>query len=65
MGKIILVILAGLLVGWTEARKMVMDAYAGFDPRMAELAEPFFERGWIDAPVKPGKEDKAPEEASD
>ena len=27
----------------------------GFDPRMAELAEPFFERGWIDAPVKPGK----------
>ncbi len=43
------------LVGWDEARATVMDAYAGFDPRMAEIAEPFFERGWIDAEVKPGK----------
>ena len=34
---------------------MVLDAYAGFDPRMAELARPFFEQGWIDAAVKPGK----------
>jgi oligoendopeptidase F len=33
----------------------VLDAYAGFDPRMAEIAQPFFERGWIDAAVKPGK----------
>src|SRR4029079_7842776 len=24
-------------------------------PRMAELAAPFFERGWIDAPARPGK----------
>ncbi|WP_460274897.1 M3 family oligoendopeptidase [Celeribacter sp. ULVN23_4] len=42
-------------VGWDEARKTVMDAYAGFDPRMAEIAEPFFTKGWIDAGVKPGK----------
>jgi oligoendopeptidase F len=42
-------------VGWDEAREMVMEAYAGFDPRMAELAEPFFDKGWIDAGVKPGK----------
>jgi len=42
-------------VDWTTARKTVMDAYAGFDHRMAELAEPFFEKGWIDAGVKPGK----------
>jgi oligoendopeptidase F len=34
---------------------MVMEAYAGFDPRMAEMAEPFFTEGWIDAGVKPGK----------
>ena len=33
----------------------MLDAYAGFDPRMAELAAPFFEHGWIDAPVRPGK----------
>ncbi len=42
-------------VDWTTARSMVMDAYRGFDPRMADLAEPFFEKGWIDAGVKPGK----------
>jgi oligoendopeptidase F len=43
------------IVGWDEARKMVTDAYAGFDPRMADLAEPFFTKGWIDAGVKEGK----------
>ena len=42
-------------VGWEEAKAMVLDAYAGFDPKMAALAQPFFEKGWIDAPVKPGK----------
>jgi len=43
------------LVGWDEARKTVMDAYSAFDPRMGEIALPFFEKGWIDAGVKPGK----------
>ncbi|PYG27757.1 M3 family oligoendopeptidase [Pelagimonas varians] len=43
------------IVGWEDARKTVMDAYTGFDPRMGELAEPFFTKGWIDAAVKPGK----------
>ncbi|WP_368346116.1 M3 family oligoendopeptidase [Pelagovum sp. HNIBRBA483] len=43
------------LVGWEEARDTVMTAYAGFDPRMADLAQPFFEQGWIDAGVKNGK----------
>jgi len=43
------------LVPWEEARETVLSAYAGFAPKMAELAEPFFERGWIDAGVKPGK----------
>ncbi len=42
-------------VGWEDARDTVMTAYAGFDPRMAELAQPFFDKGWIDAGVKPGK----------
>ncbi|MDP2493815.1 M3 family oligoendopeptidase [Shimia thalassica] len=42
-------------VDWPTARKMVMDAYSAFDPRMGELAEPFFDKGWIDAAVKPGK----------
>ena len=43
------------IVGWDEARDTVMQAYAGFDPRMAEIAAPFFDKGWIDAGVKPGK----------
>ncbi|MEI4486724.1 M3 family oligoendopeptidase [Frigidibacter sp. MR17.14] len=42
-------------VTWDRARDMVMGAYAGFDPEMATIAEPFFDKGWIDAGVKPGK----------
>ncbi|SMP13353.1 M3 family oligoendopeptidase [Shimia sagamensis] len=42
-------------VDWDTAQKTVMDAYTAFDPRMGELAEPFFSKGWIDAGVKPGK----------
>ena len=43
------------VVGWDEARSIVQKAYAGFAPQMAEISEPFFTRGWIDAAVKPGK----------
>ena len=42
-------------IQWDEARATVMNAYAAFDPRMAEIARPFFDKGWIDAGVKPGK----------
>ncbi len=43
------------VIDWTTARRMVTDAYAGFDQRMADLTQPFFDRGWIDAPVTAGK----------
>ncbi len=43
------------VIPWDEARETVLGAYSGFAPRMAELAEPFFEKGWIDAAVTPGK----------
>ncbi|MEX0347955.1 MAG: M3 family oligoendopeptidase [Paracoccaceae bacterium] len=43
------------IVNWAQAEKTVMDAYNAFDPRMGELAAPFFSKGWIDAGVKPGK----------
>ncbi len=43
------------LVDWAEAQRTVTEAYAAFDPRLADLAKPFFEKGWIDAGVKPGK----------
>lgn len=42
-------------ISWDEARDTVMEAYDGFSPKLAELAEPFFTQGWIDAAVKPGK----------
>ncbi len=40
---------------WTEARDTVLRAYEKFDPRMAEIGALFFEKRWIDAPVRPGK----------
>jgi len=43
------------MVGWDEARATVLAAYSAFAPEMAKIAQPFFERGWIDAGVKPGK----------
>jgi oligoendopeptidase F len=43
------------IVGWSEAQQTVLQAYGDFDPRMADLAAPFFSKGWIDAAVKPGK----------
>ncbi|MDG2407125.1 MAG: M3 family metallopeptidase, partial [Paracoccaceae bacterium] len=43
------------IVRWGEAQKTVLKAYGDFDPRMADLATPFFSKGWIDAAVKPGK----------
>jgi oligoendopeptidase F len=40
---------------WKEAERIVLDAYAGFDPDMARIAQPFFTKRWIDAPVREGK----------
>ncbi len=34
---------------------MVLDAYGAFSPRMGDIARRFFDEGWIDAPVRPGK----------
>ncbi|SPH18651.1 Oligoendopeptidase F, plasmid [Defluviimonas aquaemixtae] len=43
------------IVKWDEARTTVTSAYAAFSPDLAKLTEPFFDKGWIDAAVKPGK----------
>ncbi len=40
---------------WAEATKLVLGAYRTFSPKLAEVAQPFFNSGWIDAPVTPGK----------
>ncbi len=43
------------LIGWDEARQTVTGAYRAFSPDLADLLTPFFDKGWIDAGVKPGK----------
>ena len=43
------------LISWTKARDIVTSAFTSFDPRMDKLIQPFFEKGWIDARVRPGK----------
>jgi oligoendopeptidase F len=43
------------LYQWEIARDMVLGAYRAFSPRMADIARRFFDEGWIDAPVRPGK----------
>ncbi|MEQ1944730.1 M3 family oligoendopeptidase [Mesorhizobium sp. VNQ89] len=42
-------------IGWEEAKNTVLSAYQDFSPDMAEIARTFFDRNWIDAPVRPGK----------
>ncbi len=42
-------------VKWPEAREIVLDAYSGFSPKMADIARDFFDKRWIDAPSRPGK----------
>ena len=41
--------------GWSEARALVLDAYASFSPELADVAQRFFNESWIDAPVRPAK----------
>ena len=43
------------IIAWPEAERIVLGAYGNFAPEMAAIAKQFFDRNWIDAPVKPGK----------
>ncbi|MGV3576886.1 MAG: M3 family oligoendopeptidase [Devosia sp.] len=40
---------------WDTAVSTVLDAYGRFSPDLAEVAKPFFNSGWIDAPTGEGK----------
>ncbi|MGE5267994.1 MAG: M3 family metallopeptidase, partial [Deltaproteobacteria bacterium] len=40
---------------WKEAEEAVLQAYGQFAPEMAATAKEFFDKGWIDAPVREGK----------
>ena len=43
-------------IPWSDARATVLGAYGAFSPKMAEVADRFFERRWIDAGVRNGKQ---------
>ncbi len=47
------------LYDWPQARKMVLDAYGSFEPRLAQIAERFFDERWIDAELRDGKDSGA------
>jgi len=42
-------------IPWEQCRRIVLDAFAGFSPQMAEIAERFFTENWIHAPILQGK----------
>ena len=44
---------------WAEAKVVVLDAYRRFSPRLASILDDFFERRWIDAEVRAGKDSGA------
>ncbi|HMA15485.1 MAG: M3 family oligoendopeptidase [Bacteroidota bacterium] len=43
------------VIAWQDARRLVLDAYAEFSPALAAIGRQFFDKSWIDAPVRPGK----------
>ncbi len=42
-------------IDWQSCRETVLSSFATFSPKMAEIAEMFFTRNWIHAPVGKGK----------
>lgn len=46
---------SGEFYTWSQAQKMVVDAYTEFSPRMGTIAGRFFSENWIHAPAMDGK----------
>ncbi len=42
-------------ISWAAAQDIVLNAYASFDADMAEIAQQFFDKNWIDATLRKGK----------
>jgi oligoendopeptidase F len=42
-------------ISWDEAQNRVLQAYGDFNPELAKILTPFFEKNWIDAALRPGK----------
>ncbi len=43
------------VIPFLEAKEIVLNAYRRFSPEFAEIAQLFFDEGWIDADVRPNK----------
>ncbi len=43
------------IIPWEQAQSIVLDAFGQFSPKVEEIAKEFFDKNWIDAPVRPGK----------
>ncbi len=43
------------LIPWARAKEIVLGAYGDFAPDLAAHAEPFFDKGWINAAPREGK----------
>jgi len=42
-------------IPWDKAQSTVIEAYAAFSPKLAKIGRNFFDKNWIDVPVRPGK----------
>jgi len=42
-------------IPWSDARELVLSAYMAFSPELAKIGRQFFDKDWIDVPVRAGK----------
>lgn len=47
------------IIEWEEAKNLVLEAYDEFHPQMKKIGKIFFDKKWIDAAVKTGKDSGA------
>ena len=46
-------------IGWDDAKVLVLDSYRDFSPKLAGILENFFDKRWIDAELRSGKDSGA------
>lgn len=47
------------IIPWEDAKNLVLEAYEEFSPEMKKIGKIFFEKNWIDAQVRTGKDSGA------
>ncbi len=43
------------LLNWDKAKEITLNAFSNFSPQMSEIAQLFFDKKWIHAPISEGK----------